>query len=516
MKKTAILLAAVLGIAASCSQNQFAELDSILERKEEIGAAIKHRTDSLRALYSAAGDNDVLRWEMAEDLYDEWRHINLDSCKVYTEEMLRLAGDNPSRILHSKAALVRTLVRAEDLFEADSVFKSISLPPPSAPREDLDVYFYCADRLTNYLPAVYRREFGPDVEALSQLYLQRDSGSVKARLFRVKALRDSGKSQQALELAKSLEKENRMTEIYDLSTCYYLICSMSRQLGYDDDALSYAIKASCVDLSGGKKDYASLYTLSQILFSNGRDIMRAGRYMNRAVEDATEYNYPIGIRRSARALSIMNKAVQDMNHSRRVFFTIGIIILSVLLAIALFLLFFSQVMLARVRQVNHMYKASQNKLQNVSSIKDKMLGEYMELSSEYIHKVDENRSRYRKILKEKGSDALMAVFREPAFADAEYPHYWNNFDKIFLSIFPDFVSRVNNLMQPEKHFVTDSPGSLTTELRILALIRLDITESKRISVILHISKGTVYTYRSVMRQSSLDPEHFEENVKKIL
>ena len=104
---------------------------------------------------------------------------------------------------------------------------------------------------------------------------------------------------------------------------------------------------------------------------------------------------------------------------------------------------------------------------------------------------------------------------EPAFADSEFPHYWNNFDKIFLSIFPNFVDKVNQLMLPENKFVTDSPGSLTTELRILALIRLDITESKRISVILHISKGTVYTYRSIMRQGSLDPDHFEENIWKI-
>ncbi len=515
MRKAGWFISAIIAImATACSENQFSELDRLLEQKEEIEAAVKRKTDSLRLSFEATPSQNIsAKWEKAELLYEEWRHLNLDSCSLYTNEMLRYAGDDPSRILRSKAALVRTLVRAEEMFEADSVFKSIVLPQ-NVSQKDLDAYFYCADRLTNYLPAEYRKAFGPNVEELSAEYIRRDSSSIKAQLFKVKALRYSGKFEQALSLIKSLPV-NEMTDIYDISTCYFVTCSLSLQLGYNEDALAYAIKASCVDLSCGMKDYASLYTLAQILFRDKKSVTRAGRYMNRAVEDAAEYNFPIGIRRSARAMTIMNNAIQDMNHSRRILLTAGIIILSFFLAVALFLLFFSQKMLGRVRQINRMYKSSQHKLQNVSLIKDKMLGEYMELSSKYIYKVDENRSRYRKILKEKGADALMAIFREPAFADGEFPHYWNNFDKIFLSIFPDFVNKLNNLMKPENKFTTDSPGSLTTELRILALIRLDITESKRISVILHVSKGTVYTYRSIMRQNSLDPDNFEDNVRKI-
>ncbi len=513
-KSTHILLAGLVLLAVSCSQNKFEELDRLLAQKDEIASAVKRKTDSLRFSYSATPPQDIsLKWERAEMLYEEWRHLNLDSCTFYTNEMLRYAGEDSSRILRSKAALVRTLVRDEAVFKADSVFKSMVLPA-NASQRDLDAYFYCADRLTNYLPTEYRKAFGPDVELLSNEYLRRDSCSLKAQLLRVKALRYAGKYDQALALAKSLPISD-MTDIYDVSTCYYVICALSLQLGDSEEALDYAIKASYVDLSCGMKDYASLYSLALILFRDRKDVTRAGRYMTRAVEDAAEYNFPIGIRRSARALSIMNDTIQRMNRNQRLILTGGIITVSIFLAIALFLLFFSQKMLGRVRHVNRKYKASQHKLQNVSLIKDKMLGEYMELSSEYIYKVDENRSRYRKILKEKGADALMTLFREPAFADSEFPHYWNNFDKIFLSIFPNFVDKVNQLMLPENKFVTDSPGSLTTELRILALIRLDITESKRISVILHISKGTVYTYRSIMRQGSLDPDHFEENIRKI-
>jgi DNA-binding CsgD family transcriptional regulator len=52
-------------------------------------------------------------------------------------------------------------------------------------------------------------------------------------------------------------------------------------------------------------------------------------------------------------------------------------------------------------------------------------------------------------------------------------------------------------------------------LRILALIKLGITDSDRIASILKYSKATVYSYRSRMRMKAIDPENFEKNVAKI-
>lgn len=506
-----LTIAASILLAASCKPSPFKELDELLDRKDEIDAAVRRTTDSLRMNYVLA-DSDSLRWACAEDLYEAWRHLNLDSCSHYTQCMLHYAGGDRSRVLRSKAALVRTLVRAERVQEADSIFKSLSLPP-DASRADCEAYFYCADRLTNQMTPRNGEALVPLVQALASDFMSRDSSSVKARLLHVKALRYAGHQDQAIAYALSMSPD-KMEDIYDVSSYYIALSSLYSEMHDSAKSASYATMSACVDIGCGMKDYFSLYMLAQLLFRNG-DRQRAGRYMNRAVQDALEYNYPVGVRRSARASSMMSEAIRQMNLSRRRILAGTVVMVSVLLAVAILMLFYSLRMLRRVRLVNHKYKNSQSALRNVSLIKDKMLGEYMELSSEYIYKVDENRSRYRKILKENGPEALMAVFREPSYADSESPHYWSNFDKIFLSIFPDFVAKVNNLMPEESHFIPDGPGSLTTELRILALIRLGITESKRISVILHISKGTVYTYRSVMRQASLNPDAFEENIREI-
>lgn len=210
-KYLGILLLCLL--TAACSDNRFRELDSLLMQKEQIEARMGRKTDSLRLAFESAPD-DITRWEYAEDLYEEWRHLNLDSCARYTREMLRFAGSDQSRILRSKAALVRTLVREESLEEADSVFKSLILPQNASP-EDCQAYFYCADRLTNYLHPGDRTALAPLIRALADDYLGRDSTAMKARLLRIKALRYAGYTSEAINYAMSIPLED-FTDIYDL------------------------------------------------------------------------------------------------------------------------------------------------------------------------------------------------------------------------------------------------------------------------------------------------------------
>lgn len=505
------LAAVALVIFASCTTNPYAQLDSLLDDKAEIDSRQKEKTDSMRLLFAAA-DSDTLRWARAEELYEEWRHLNLDSCALYTSQMLRYAGDNRSRIHRSECALVRTLLRSGKMDEALSVFMSIDLSDEATPK-DIETYYYVANRLASQAPREKMDSLGLDINKLADDFLLRSDSSYKALLFKTKALRYENRRDEAIALTLSIDKDE-IDDIYYLSTYYMTLCSIYVEKDEIAPAISYCLKASCVDIGCGMKDYFSLYMLAQLLFRSG-DVQRAGKYMKRAVQDALEYNYPVGVRRSARAASMMDGAIDEMYHKQRRQMWGGIMVISLFLAIALVLLVRNRRMLFKVKRANRMYEDSQAALRSVSNIKDKMLGEYMELSSNYIYKVDENKSRYRKILKEQGAEALMAIFREPTFADAEYPHYWDRFDKIFLGIFPDFVEKVNELMKPENRFVTDNSESLSTELRILALIRLGITESKRISTILHISRGTVYTYRCVIRQNALDPDTFEDKVREI-
>ena len=470
-------------LVLSCRPDPYAELDAILDRRDEMAEMLKRQTDSLALVFAGARD-DAGHFEAAEALYSQWRHLNLDSSLFWAGEMRRYAGADAVRLFRADCADIRNLIRSDNLEEAKRLFPLLSLPE-DASAEDCDLYYYTANRLYSQLPMAETATIRPSLEELSQQYLSGKGTSYKALMFKVKYLRYVHDDGQALALLRSIPVE----EIDDASmaTYYMHFSSLYHSQGDYSRCRDYALKAACYDLRTGMRDYFSLYLLSQMMFREG-DWNRASRYMKLAIEDALAYNYPLGLRRSARAAVVMDDAINRMNRRNGRLMWGGILIVSFFLALALLLLMLNRRMLRRVTLANHRYEQSQEALRSVSAIKDNMLGEYMELSSQYIYKVDENKSRYRKVLKDEGPEALMALFRQPGFADSEYPHFWQNFDTIFLSIFPDFVSRVNLLMQPGHAFVPDAPGSLTTQLRILALIRLGISESERIAIILHISK----------------------------
>ena len=79
-----------------------------------------------------------------------------------------------------------------------------------------------------------------------------------------------------------------------------------------------------------------------------------------------------------------------------------------------------------------------------------------------------------------------------------------------------FVERVNELLEEPARFPVRSDGALSTELRILAVMRLGITDSGCIASFLNCASATVYTYRTKLRNSALGSRSdFENRVRRI-
>ena len=88
-----------------------------------------------------------------------------------------------------------------------------------------------------------------------------------------------------------------------------------------------------------------------------------------------------------------------------------------------------------------------------------------------------------------------------------------DFDDAFLELFPDFVAQVKALLVPEAELRIKPKERLNTDLRVLALIYLGITDSKQIADLLRYSLPTIYNSRTRMRNLARDDrEHFEEKV----
>ena len=74
---------------------------------------------------------------------------------------------------------------------------------------------------------------------------------------------------------------------------------------------------------------------------------------------------------------------------------------------------------------------------------------------------------------------------------------------------------MNALLRSDSQIELKEGKRLNTELRILALMRLGITDSSKVQKFLRCSSSTVYNYRTNMRNKAKKRDTFEEDIMKL-
>ena len=100
--------------------------------------------------------------------------------------------------------------------------------------------------------------------------------------------------------------------------------------------------------------------------------------------------------------------------------------------------------------------------------------------------------------------------------EKELEELYENFDTVFLHLFPNFIDGFNSLLQPDMRIHPKEENRLTTDIRIFALIRLGFEDSSKIAEFLHYSVNTIYNYRARIKNGAIgNREQFEKQVKTL-
>ena len=506
-----ILLACLFSLF-SCQNSPYKVIDQALRESQTYELKYQAQIDSLKQsmLYART---DEQRWECIYRLFNLYKHYNSDSTQVYSQMLSKYQGNDSDRILISKSAEVRALSRQSNFDEAEKIFKTLTITKENSSQAITD-YFYAGEGLYSELYTMDPAKSAREITKLAERYNNLDSTAICCHLLNAKMARYNGSPQECINLLIKLPQENLKAHNYSLY--HYNLALAYEELGDTGSQLKHLIYSSCEDLRLSKKDYSSLYSLAMLMFRNG-EIQRASAYLGKALKDALDYNYPAGLIRNASASIVVNEILHDSEIKQRKDLLIGIIVISSLGTLALLLSLYLRILLLKLKRSNRRLQVISAKLASTSLIKDSFLAGYMELAACYIRKVDENKSQIRRALKSDGIEGVSALLRSPSYADEEYPNFYKHFDETFLGIFPNFIESVNDCLATGKFKINKSGGqTLNTELRILALIRLGISDPERIAKILHTSKGTVFTYRSKLRHNaSCAPEEFENRICEI-
>lgn len=493
MKKTCFILISTLATCFSCTDEHrkpFAALDRAIELQQVYDLRHRQRQDSLRDIYFQQ-ETDSARWRAAFELEKLFFYHNVDSCYRYCQKMITLSGNDAERLATSKACYANILFKTDSLTTARAILNEVDTTRLDA--NGWAIYCFAGHHIYGRLA-----KYEPRLETLRQRLIDHwwtiDSLNVECAYYHNQSLRMEGRHEEALEKLYRCRQQTPN----DTAKFNYSLAREYLAAGNLHEAVKHFTISAEYDMKVSAKTYISLYELAMILFRRG-EIERADRYMRLTLEDALSSHYKNRYNDIIHSeFEIMNALLKQQEQKKRAYL-IGAAAIALLLAVALLSLLLLGLYSSRLQQ-------SRSALSEVSSIKDGFLANYMEKCVDYLNKVDEYRSSLRKTVRHEGADAVLAMLRKPSFAAGEFSDLLSSFDSTFLGIFPDFVDKVNEQMQPEYELTMPREGTLSTELRILALIKMGIVKRQKIAKILNMSVTTVYSYHSNLQKHSLHPD----------
>ena len=168
-----------------------------------------------------------------------------------------------------------------------------------------------------------------------------------------------------------------------------------------------------------------------------------------------------------------------------------------------------------LKDSNKALRNSNDELENTNTKRELMANAFIMLCYQYIERLESQRKLVIRKIRANQQNELLSILSSSKLSTEENQNFLSQFDKIFLSLYPSFVNELNSLLIPEAQIELKEDNELTPSLRVAALVRLGVTESPKIAGILSYSLQTIYNYRSTLKNSAIDKEHFEENLQKL-
>lgn len=530
-------------------------LDSLLEQQDLFVRVKEERIKQLKMQYSRVKDVKEL-YAMNRMVYLEYRVYDADSALHYINKNIQLAQQTNNRTWEVVSLLEQSFVLTSSGLLTEALKAVSDIQPEELPQNLRSEYFGRLCTLYSRL-----RDYSSENSQLSEHYnnLQkafRDSVYLTAtpdelRYWNCRAWLYLETPE--IEPVKQAFEENKQTLSNDsrkYSIATYNLSAIYRSENNDSKYLENLILSAMADIRSVNGDIGSLQEIAEYLFKHG-EIDRAYNYILYCSQKAMLFHNRVRIVKMSHLQNQIYKAYQEQSRTQQKRLQASLIAVSFLFLVLIGAFLFIRKQMHRLKEanlkldstnqklsvnmdalstahqrleeVNMQLKDLNTQLQEVNDqlresnyVKEEYIGYVFNICSTYISKLEEFRKNINRKLKVGQIEDVKAMTDSSATASNELKEFYQNFDTIFLHLYPDFVGDFNALLLPEERIELKEGELLNTELRIHALIRLGITDSVKIADFLHCSAQTVYNNRLRTRNKSIIPkEDFINAVKKL-
>lgn len=516
-------------------------LDEVVDKSDMFEQEKIDRIEKIKGWLASPILNEESEFKLNNTLYEEYESYICDSAWKYINKNIELAEKMGRKDLFCEATIKKSHILATGGLFTESEALLRSLDVRSLFGDEMKAWYYkCLSDA--YL---YQTENNEDNEYfwvyndLTHLYsdsalVYATKGSYLEVITLAPELAKSSKIDESLTLLKDnigkyKPDSHEQSLLYSLMSFAYF-CSNNKE-----EQTECLIKSAIADIKSVVMENRALREVSEILYSKG-DLERANKYLKKSLSDATKFNSRLRNMQSSKMLPVIDAAYQKQKEEQQAKMKMYMMIISVMAVLILLAMVYIYCQMRRLSSVNNKLKGLNDELyvlneelvkmndkvrgnnaqlRELNHIKEEYVGRFMELCSVYISEFDSFRKKLHKAAGSTKVSDLQRMLSSDESVEEILKEFYKTFDKSFLNLFPDFVEQVNKLFPTDGQIELKSGERFNTEVRILSLIRLGITDSEKIASFLRCSITTIYTYRSKMKNRSLHPDDFESQVMAI-
>ena len=525
----------------------FKEIDREIDRSAVYVARHETRIAEARRHYDGA-QRTAVKYDYALQLYELYKPFVSDSALFFLREGIKLADEIED---YSEAVRCRALmaIRCTNVGMYDEALLTLdSIQTEGVRTEVLGEYYKARNNVYNEL-AYYTQ-----LDNMRQHYWEQAAHYEKLMYETLPAtdpdcmLRRELSMMNAGDLKASMKINDEWLKSVEKGSHPYALVTLYRYLEYKAQSdttqmVKWLTESVLADIRNGVMDQGSMWEMANLLMVMG-DIDRAYRYISYTSDCAGRY----GSRQRRWQITPLlteianNYKAKSERTTTQLWMMLGAI--SVLVLLLLGVLFFlrrrnRQLAMARnalhdtnnrlaalnkelqhansqLSATNEQFAVLNSKLKEANSVKDEYIGRFLSLCAQYVDKLDNYRKMVNKKMKNKELDELYRITKSTELKEEEIEELNQNFDSVFLHLFPNFIRDFNALLEPEYQIQPKEENRLSTDLRIFALIRLGIDDSSKIAEFLHYSVNTIYNYRARIKNGAIgNREAFERQVKEL-
>ena len=528
--------------AGSKPQQLRQKLDNLLEQRN---ALIDNKNKDINRLKKnlTTSENTLKRLQTYEQLFEEYYVFQFDSAMTYLNKGIKLAKETQNTYYYNSNTISKAELLSIGGLYNEAIHEIEQVDTTVLDKAQHFEYYFSLFRIHTYWADFCNdKTYTPTHRLKAQEYLKKampfcdETAKTYEYYLGEYAVFVLNNPQAArAHYVKAIKQLPQNSRFYAMS-CFALSGSYGNE-GNTEKQEEFLLLSSIADIENCTMENFALQNLAMYIFEHNKDELDlAQQYIQTALEDAHFYNNRLRIIEISSKLPVIVSSYQQTLNQRNKVQMTAIIVISLLLLFLLSAVFYIVKQTKRLSlqqqelqknnnqlsELNRQQKELNTQLHGLNALlvdtnskRERLAKLYIDLCAKYIARLKKQQTLVKRKIKANQTTELLSQLSSERLSEEDAATFLSRFDKAFLDLYPDFTEELNSLLLPEGLIQNKNTDELTTEQRIMALIRLGVKESAEIADLLFYSPQTIYNYRSVLKGKAINKETFEEEVMKL-